>query len=125
MIMADKKSKVGVDFYVRNKSQQGLRGFQSDMARAQRQLAGMFKGMAVAIGLHQITAGFRSIIEATMEQEKAERKKRCTYARDRLDRYHSSRIYEPQADGSRRFLSDSERKAAIEKLEKQVRKWCG
>ena len=58
-------------------------------------------------------------------QEKAERKKRCTYARDRLDRYRSSRIYEPQADGSRRFLSDAERDTAISDLKKQVRKWCG
>jgi hypothetical protein len=58
------------------------------------------------------------------KQEEAEREKRCAYARDRLQRYRVSRIYEPQADGSRRFYSDAERETAIANLEKQVRQSC-
>ncbi len=57
-------------------------------------------------------------------QEEAEREKRCAYARDRLQRYRVSRIYEPQADGGRRFFSDAERETAIANLEKQVRQSC-
>jgi hypothetical protein len=62
---------------------------------------------------------------AEAAQEAAKRERNCAYARDRLRVYRNARyLYEPQADGDRRVLSEQERAAARARAEQQVRQWC-
>jgi hypothetical protein len=64
--------------------------------------------------------------EAKRRTGEAERERNCARVRDTLARYERSGvIYEPQADGSRRYLSESERASAIRAAEGEVRRWCG
>jgi hypothetical protein len=63
--------------------------------------------------------------EAKQKAEEEERRRRCAFARDNLDRYERSpRIYAPQPDGERRFLSDGERDAEIRIARNEVARWC-
>jgi hypothetical protein len=64
--------------------------------------------------------------EARHKAEEAERERNCALARDALGRYERSGvIYEPQADGSRRYLSESERATEIRAAQGAVKRWCG
>ncbi len=64
--------------------------------------------------------------EAKRKADDAERERNCAQARDSLARYErSSGIYEPQADGSRRYLSEAERESAIRAAQGDVKRWCG
>lgn len=63
------------------------------------------------------------------EQQEAEAKQRqrlkyCTYARNQLGAYQSSRLYEPLADGERRYLNNSERQREIDRMRSEVDRWC-
>ena len=59
------------------------------------------------------------------KEEAAKRKRRCANARDRLRRYkRSSALYNPQADGSREYLSNEQRDKAIADTERDVARWC-
>jgi hypothetical protein len=63
--------------------------------------------------------------EAKQKAEEEDRRRRCAHARDRLDRYERSpRIYDPQAGGERRYLSDGERDAEIRTARNEVARWC-
>jgi hypothetical protein len=63
--------------------------------------------------------------EAKQKADEEERRRRCAYARDRLDRYQrSTRIYDPQPSGERRYLSDGERDAEIRTAQNEVARWC-
>jgi hypothetical protein len=62
---------------------------------------------------------------AEAAQEAAKRERNCAHARDRLRIYRNARyLYDPQADGGRRVLSEQERTAAQARAEQQVRQWC-
>jgi hypothetical protein len=64
--------------------------------------------------------------EAKRKADDAERERNCAHARDALARYERSGvIYEPQADGSRRYLSEAERESAIRSAQSDVKRWCG
>ncbi len=64
--------------------------------------------------------------EAKRKADDAERGRNCARARDTLARYERSGvIYEPQADGSRRYLSESERETEIRAAQGDVKRWCG
>ncbi|MES9955753.1 MAG: DUF4124 domain-containing protein [Sedimenticola sp.] len=62
--------------------------------------------------------------KAKAAAEKQERATRCAYARDRLKSYEGAVIYEPRPDGSRRFLSDSEREREVARVRQAVKRWC-
>ena len=63
--------------------------------------------------------------DAKAKKEAAKRDRLCAGARDRLQRYRrSSSLYNPQSDGSRQYLSDAEREAAIAETEREVSRWC-
>ena len=63
--------------------------------------------------------------EAKQKADEEDRRRRCAYARDRLDRYERSpRIYDPQSSGERRYLSDGERDAEIRTTRNEVARWC-
>jgi len=63
---------------------------------------------------------------AQKKQQSAEREQRCHQARDRLKRFESSSaLYDLDANGQRRILSDVERKAAEEKVHNEIEKYCG
>ena len=63
---------------------------------------------------------------AQKKQQTAEREHRCHLARDRLKRYESSGyLYDLDENGNRRNLSESERKAAEEKVHNEIEKFCG
>ena len=57
-------------------------------------------------------------------QEEAQRSQRCAYARNRLKRYRGGRLYQPQEDGGRRYLDDTERRREIARAEDEVERWC-
>lgn len=62
---------------------------------------------------------------AKAKEEAKKRDRRCATARDRLRRYRlSTAIYEPQSDGSRKFLSNEAREAEIAAAEQNVAHWC-
>jgi hypothetical protein len=61
---------------------------------------------------------------AKKRQEKKQRKVRCNYARDRLSNYQSGRIYVPQDNQERRYLSDKEREEVLARARAEVKKWC-
>jgi hypothetical protein len=64
--------------------------------------------------------------EAKRKADDAERERNCAHARDALARYERSGvIYEPQADGGRRYLSEAERDSAIRTAQGDVKRWCG
>jgi hypothetical protein len=64
--------------------------------------------------------------DAKRKADDAERERNCAQARDTLARYERSRgIYEPQADGGRRYLSEAERESAIRAAQGDVKRWCG
>jgi hypothetical protein len=63
--------------------------------------------------------------EAKEKSEDEDRRQRCALARDRLERYEGSpRIYDPQPNGERRYLSDGERDAEIRTARNEVARWC-
>jgi hypothetical protein len=63
--------------------------------------------------------------EAKQKAEDEERRRRCAHAKDRLDRYERSpRIYDPQQNGERRYLSDGERDAEIRTARNEVARLC-
>jgi type IV secretory pathway VirB10-like protein len=63
--------------------------------------------------------------EAKKKTDEEERRRRCAHARDRLNRYeHSPRIYDPQPNGERRYLSDGERDAEIRIARNEVARLC-
>ncbi|MES9963204.1 MAG: DUF4124 domain-containing protein [Candidatus Sedimenticola sp. 20ELBAFRAG] len=55
---------------------------------------------------------------------KKQRATRCTYARNRLKTYQRAALYEPTADGGRRYLSDGERDREIAEAKSAVKHWC-
>jgi hypothetical protein len=64
--------------------------------------------------------------EAKRKADDAERERNCAHGRDVLARYErSSGIYEPQADGTRRYLSEAEKESAIRAAQGDVKRWCG
>lgn len=63
--------------------------------------------------------------EAKQKADEEDRRRRCAHARDRLDRYERSpRIYDPQPNGERRYLSDGERDAEIRTARNEVARLC-
>jgi len=63
--------------------------------------------------------------ETKQKAEEEDRRRRCAFARDRLDRYErSARVYEPLPNGERRYLSDTERDAEIFTTRNEVDRWC-
>lgn len=63
--------------------------------------------------------------EAKQKADEEERRQRCAHAKDRLDRYErSGRIYDPQPNGERRYLSDGERDAEIRTARNEVARLC-
>ena len=63
--------------------------------------------------------------QKTQQAEKAQRERKCAWARDRLRRYQeSSRIYDLDAQGNRRILNDAEHAATMKKAEEEVQHWC-
>lgn len=63
--------------------------------------------------------------EAKQKADDEDRRRRCAQARDRLDRYERSpRIYDPQPNGERRYLSDGEREAEIRTARNEVARLC-
>lgn len=63
--------------------------------------------------------------EAKQKADDEERRRRCAHAKDRLDRYERSpRIYDPQPNGERRYLSDGEREAEIRTARNEVARLC-
>lgn len=63
--------------------------------------------------------------EAKQKAEEEDRRRRCAHAKDRLDRYErSARIYDPQPNGERRYLSDGERDAEIRTTRNEIARWC-
>jgi hypothetical protein len=61
---------------------------------------------------------------AKKRQVKKQNKIRCNYARDRLSRYQGGRLYVPQENLQRKYLSDEEREAALARVRAEVKKWC-
>lgn len=61
---------------------------------------------------------------AKKRQEKKQRKVRCNYAKDRLSNYQRGRIYVPQDNQERRYLSDKEREEVLARARAEVKKWC-
>lgn len=63
--------------------------------------------------------------KAKKQQQREELERRCYQARDRLRQYESSsHLYDLDAEGKRRVLSDSERKSAEDKLRSDIDKYC-
>lgn len=63
--------------------------------------------------------------EAKEKAEDEDRRRRCALAVDRLERYEASpRIYDPQPNGERRYLSDGERDAEIRTARNEAARWC-
>lgn len=57
--------------------------------------------------------------------EQARRKAACAAAKDRVRRYESAAgLYELQSDGSRRYLSDGEYRATLDRARDEVRRYC-
>jgi len=62
--------------------------------------------------------------QAKAKQEAKKLRKRCANARDQLERYTQSAIYENSEDGERRWLSDEEREKEIAGLRKAIKQNC-
>ena len=59
------------------------------------------------------------------QQRAAARERRCSKARRRLEAYErSNAMYEPLPDGSRRYLSATERRSRIERARRDGGQWC-
>jgi Domain of unknown function (DUF4124) len=62
--------------------------------------------------------------EVRAEQEK--RQEQCQMYRDRLEQYlRSTRLYKEDDSGERQYLDESESLAARERVEDQIKKYCG
>lgn len=63
------------------------------------------------------------------QEQKAERKKRkksCINARGELERYQNAQgIYDMTESGEREYLSKEQRVQYINRLQREVKKWCG
>lgn len=63
--------------------------------------------------------------KAKQEKAEQERKKRCLQAQDTLFDYkNAGYLYERDATGKRRILSEEEKRQEEEKARKQVKRWC-
>ena len=63
---------------------------------------------------------------AKAETERADRSRRCAWARDRMRRYESAGfLYDLDERGERRALSDAERRRALGQAQAEIDKWCG
>ena len=78
--MADFYQRVGAEFYVRDRSAQGVRGFLNNMNRVRRDVTSIQRTLSTAfglgfgyLGLRGLIQGVKSVTAAAMEQEKAER----------------------------------------------------
>ena len=61
----------------------------------------------------------------TEEEIKAQRESNCKIAKDRLERYVTSRrLYKELPDGEREYLDDDQLTEAREKAAEDVQKWC-
>lgn len=59
-------------------------------------------------------------------EEKADRQKKCTQARSRLESYlRAQRLYREDANGEREYLDDTQRVEAQQKAEEAVSEYCG
>ena len=59
------------------------------------------------------------------QQEKAQRQARCNKAQDRLRAYREAgHLYDLDATGKRRVLTDAERAKALQNSRETVKKWC-
>ena len=57
--------------------------------------------------------------------QESKRESKCVAARNKLKQFESyGYLYEPLADGSRRILSNSERREATEEARAEVGHWC-
>ncbi len=64
--------------------------------------------------------------QAEQRAEAQERTQRCAAAKDGLYRVqHAAYLYERDADGERRILSNSERASAEQSAQEAVEHWCG
>ncbi len=57
--------------------------------------------------------------------KRAEKKRQCHEARDRLRMYEQSRLYRLQQDGSRRFLNDEQYEQTLKETRQAVKRLCG
>lgn len=63
--------------------------------------------------------------QARAARQQARRQKRCALARDRLRSYRQARyLYDLDAQGKRRILSDSEHQQALQQAQDAVTQWC-
>lgn len=63
--------------------------------------------------------------QAKAARQQAMRQKRCALARDRLRSYRQARyLYDLDAQGKRRILSDSEYQQALQQAQDAVTQWC-
>lgn len=63
--------------------------------------------------------------EQKSREEQAKRERNCVLARDRLRRFQSaSSLYDLDAQGNRRTLSDAERAASEQRAQQDVARWC-
>lgn len=69
----------------------------------------------------QIDRGEREKQEARVQ---AQRRQACMRARERLDYYADGRIYRDNPDGSRTWMSETERAAALERQRELARENC-
>ncbi|MEW8021056.1 MAG: hypothetical protein G8D58_09830, partial [gamma proteobacterium symbiont of Phacoides pectinatus] len=58
-------------------------------------------------------------------RDKRERQRRCLQGRAQLEDYIGAQIYDLDEDGNRRFYSDEEREALLERYRKVVERECG
>lgn len=58
------------------------------------------------------------------EAAERQRSTNCAYARNRLQRYGNSRLYQPLEDGGRRYLDNDERQREMDRVKASVQRWC-
>ncbi len=62
--------------------------------------------------------------KAQEAETKAENKKKCNQARDRLASYEGARLYDLDENGERVYLSDGAHAEAMAEIRAEVEKWC-
>ncbi len=67
----------------------------------------------------------RKDAEAKKQQDEARRRKNCLRARDKFKNYErASALYDLDEQGERVYLSDAQRRRAVDNIKKQIEKWC-